>query len=235
MGLLLLVLSLLFGAAFTAGSSDEETATVTTAEAAPLTLVAHVASGQTVELRDRPGGRVVARVASETEFGSPTTLSIENAGGEWFAAHAPELENNRFAWFEEDSDAITIEHVDRRIEVDLSRRELVVHDGLRIVRRVEVGIGRAASSTPVGRFAVTDKLDGPDHGDYYGCCILALSGRQPNLPPGWIGGDRLAIHGTPNEAAIGTEASAGCVYAAEADLRWLMRTTALGTPVVIHP
>lgn len=32
----------------------------------------------------------------------------------------------------------------------------------------------------------------------YGCCVLALTGRQPNVPQGWKGGNRLAIHGTPN-------------------------------------
>ena len=42
----------------------------------------------------------------------------------------------------------------------------------------------------------------------YGCCILALSGHQDNLPAGWPGGDRLAIHGG---SGIGSADSAGCL------------------------
>ena len=51
----------------------------------------------------------------------------------------------------------------------------------------------------MGRFAVTDKLRTEDRADSpYGCCALALTGHQTKLVPGWPGGDRLAIHGTPN-------------------------------------
>jgi lipoprotein-anchoring transpeptidase ErfK/SrfK len=96
-----------------------------------------------------------------------------------------------------------------------------------------VEVGRPGSETPLGRFAVTDKLSGAPYGGSYGCCILALSGRQPNLPAGWTGGDRLAIHGTPANA-VGRAASAGCLHATDADLRALMRSVPVGTPVVIH-
>jgi hypothetical protein len=81
---------------------------------------------------------------------------------------------------------------------------------------------------------VTDKLHGATYGSYYGCCILALNGHQTNLPPGWTGGNRLAIHGTNAPGTIGTAASAGCLRAADADLRVLMRRVPLGTPVFIR-
>jgi lipoprotein-anchoring transpeptidase ErfK/SrfK len=97
-----------------------------------------------------------------------------------------------------------------------------------------VGVGRAGSPTPTGRFAVTDKLSGSAYGPYYGCCILALSAHQTHLPPGWTGGDRVAIHGTNAPATIGAAASAGCLHAGEADLRTLMRRVPLGTPVFIR-
>ena len=74
---------------------------------------------------------------------------------------------------------------------------------------------------------------GADFGSYYGCCILALSGRQPNLPEGWSGGDRLAIHGSPTPT-WGHAVSNGCLHAAEPDLRYLMKTVPLGTAVRIH-
>ena len=89
---------------------------------------------------------------------------------------------------------------------------------------------------------MTDKLSGSRFGPYYGCfgpyhgcCILALSGHQPNTPPGWTGGNRLAIHGTDAPGTIGAAASAGCLRAAEGDLRVLMDTVPVGTPMFIRP
>jgi hypothetical protein len=61
-------------------------------------------------------------------------------------------------------------------------------------------------------------------------CILALSGHQSHRPPGWHGGTRIAIHG----GTIGGSTSAGCVHAGAADLRYLMATVPLGTPVTIR-
>jgi lipoprotein-anchoring transpeptidase ErfK/SrfK len=101
------------------------------------------------------------------------------------------------------------------------------------VRRISVAIGAAETPTPPGDFYVTDKLEGGDFGPYYGCCILALSGRQPNLPRGWSGGDRLAIHGSLTPT-WGNAVSNGCLHAAETDLRFLMRWVPLGTYVRVH-
>jgi lipoprotein-anchoring transpeptidase ErfK/SrfK len=98
-----------------------------------------------------------------------------------------------------------------------------------------VGVGRAGSETPTGRYAVTDKLPGPAYSSSYGCCILALSATQPNLPSGWTGGNRIAIHGTPSASDFGRAISAGCLHARDSDLRYLMRSLPLGTPVVIRP
>ena len=60
---------------------------------------------------------------------------------------------------------------------------------------------------------------------------LALSGHQTTLPPGWTGGDRLAIHGGSTAGAVST----GCLHADEADLRYLMRVVSLGGQITIHP
>ena len=118
--------------------------------------------------------------------------------------------------------------------LDLSSRRIVLKEGSRIVRRMTVGVGRPSSPTPTGRFAVTDKLSGSRYGSFYGCCILALSAHQPHLPPGWTGGDRIAIHGTNAPSTIGTASSAGCPHARDADLRVLMRRVPLGSPVFIR-
>lgn len=137
-------------------------------------------------------------------------------------------------WINARSSSVRLVHALIWIEVDLSRRELTVHRQNSVLRRFRVAIGQPESPTPTGRFAVTDKLPGADFASVYGCCILALSGHQTRLPPGWTGGDRLAIHATIDPEDIGARVSAGCVSARDTDLRYLMSVIPLGTAVVIH-
>ena len=95
---------------------------------------------------------------------------------------------------------------------------------------MRVAVGAAGTPTPTGRFAVTDRL--PGFGPY-GCCILALSARQPNLAQGWSGGNRIAIHGTAVTSSIGTAVSNGCLRTTDRNMRRLVRLARPGTRVLI--
>jgi lipoprotein-anchoring transpeptidase ErfK/SrfK len=188
----------------------------------------------TVPLRARPNGPVVARAMSRTEFGSARVLGVAARRGPWLGVPATELPNGRLAWVNRRNASLRLRHTAYSIHADLSARWLELRKGGRRMRRFEVAVGSDGSPTPTGRFAVTDKLSGSRYGPYYGCCILALNGHQPRLPAGWRGGDRLAIHGTDSPSTIGAAASAGCLRAADADLRVLMARVPLGTPVFIR-
>jgi lipoprotein-anchoring transpeptidase ErfK/SrfK len=179
------------------------------------------------------GGAAVARLGTATEFGSPQTLGVVANRGRWLRVISTKLPNGRAGWVRARDVRLTT--TPKSLTIDLSRRLLLLKRGDRVVYRMTVGVGRPASPTPTGRFAVTDKLAGSNYGSYYGCCILALSAHQPHLPAGWTGGDRIAIHGTNAPSSIGAAASAGCPRARDADLRVLMRSVPLGTPVFIRP
>jgi hypothetical protein len=177
---------------------------------------------------------MLAVVGDRTEFGSPRTFAVfARRADHWLGVVTPELPNGRLGWIDARSSSLDLGLVSTRIEVDLSRRQLTVLGRGRL-RRMSVAIGAPASPTPVGRFAVTDKLPGARFSASYGCCILALSGHQTKLPPGWSGGDRLAIHATQDPQDIGQRMSAGCVRGLDADLRYLMQVVPLGTAVVIR-
>jgi L,D-transpeptidase catalytic domain len=199
-------------------------------------VIAYVKAGADVAVHDRPFGSTVERLGSSTPFGSPRALSVvRRSGARWLAVTSPELGNGRVGWIDARAGELRYARTRFEIVVDLSRRQLLLQRGANVIRRVSVGVGRPDSPTPTGRYAVTDELSGPAYSAYYGCCILALSATQPNLPPGWSGGNRIAIHGTPSGSDFGRAVSAGCIHAPEATLRYLMRTVPLGTPVVIHP
>lgn len=194
-------------------------------------LAARVPPGNRVALRARPDGPILVEIGARTEFGSPQTLAVAFRKGDWLAVRSPALRNKELGWVR----AAPLRLLRRPValEVDLSQRELSIRDEEGRERRISVAIGTPDTPTPPGEFYVTDKLAGADFGSYYGCCILALSGRQPNLPQGWSGGDRLAIHGSPTPT-WGHAVSNGCLHADEADLRYLMKNAPLGTAVVIH-
>jgi hypothetical protein len=197
-------------------------------------LVLRPAPGDDLILRSSPGGPVIARLGERTEFGSPQTVAVVRKHGPWFGVVTTYVPNGRLAWLDSRRGGVRYGRTRLNLVLDLSARQLVLRSGLRVIRRMTVGVGRPASPTPVGRFAITDKLSGPAFSSYYGCCILALSAHQPHLPASWRGGDRVAIHGTYDLGSIGAASTAGCVRAGAKDLHVLMRRVPLGTPVFIH-
>jgi hypothetical protein len=185
---------------------------------------------QSVVLRARPDGKPLVRVGPRGVLGGPLVLGVVAVRGSWVEVTTEALPDGRFGWVKFGRD-VTVRPVRWALRVSLSRHALFVSHGDRVVRTIPVGIGRPASPTPAGRFAVAEKLTG-SFGPAFGCCILALTARQPRLPPGW---NRqltyyVAIHAGFGE---GSAVSAGCLHATEADVRYLMRVLPLGTGVRI--
>jgi hypothetical protein len=197
----------------------------------PITFLIARPRGGSLELRSAPGGAVVVRVGATTEFGSPLRLGVVKQRGNWLGVVSTRLPNGRLGWVR--TKEVRLSTTDISLTLDLSERRLVLKRGDRVLRRMIVGVGRSSSPTPRGRFAVTDKLTNR-WGPYYGCCVVALSAHQPNLPPGWTGGDRIAVHGTNNPGSIGVASSAGCPRASYATMQVLMKRIPLGAPVFIR-
>jgi hypothetical protein len=186
---------------------------------------------------DRPNGTPVARLRTTTPFGEPRTLGIVEVRDRkrWLGVHSPVFANDEMGWIPNDPKMLDLSRTKTALHISLPEARVRVRRAGEVVYELPIAIGSAGTSTPAGRFQVTDKLPasrfpaGP-----YGCCIVALSARQPNLPIGWAGGDRIAIHGTDNPESIGTAASSGCLRAADADLQFLMRDVPVGAPVFIR-
>ena len=184
-------------------------------------------------LYDRPGGKPVVRIGWRTQWGSPRVLAVVKRRGSWIAVLAPELKNGKVGWIRIRRIG-SFDTISWSLHADLSKRLLVVRREGKVIRRVRVGVGRPGHSTPIGRFAVTDKLRVRDPGSPYGCCVLALSGHQTRLPPGWPGGDRLAVHATSDLSGLGNAVSLGCMRSDPRDARWLIKRVPLGTSVFIR-
>lgn len=187
-------------------------------------------SGAGFALHGAPGGRVLAHVGRRTAFGTPLVLGVVARRGGWVGVTTDALPNGVVGWI--DARTARLSQTAISLRVSLQRRRLQLLDRGRVVRSFAVGVGRSSTPTPVGRFAVAEKLEGPRFGSAFGCCILGLSAHQPRPPSSW---DRtrdwlVAIH---VGGGLGGAISAGCVHLDEQSLRYLMRVVPLGAPVFV--
>ncbi len=185
-----------------------------------------------VALRTEPGGgELVKRIGRRTEFGSPSVFGVVDQRGNWAGVTTTLLPNGRVGWIKLDPKRIEAGWTSYSIVVDVSDRRAALLEGGESRLSFPVTVGAPGSDTPTGRFAVTDTFTRL-HSAAYGCCAVALSATQPNLPSGWLGGNTIAIHGTAGP--LGVAASHGCVRAADADVAKLVRRIPLGTPVFVR-
>lgn len=193
--------------------------------------IAHLREGARVDMRSSPGGPVIARLADATEFGSPVSFSVVETKPGWLGVSTPELSNGELGWIARDPTKVDVYWTRYSLHASLAGHDLELRYGHRVVGRFAVTVGGPGTETPAGRYGVTDGVSF-DESPYYGCCALALSGHQESgLPGGWIGGNRLAIHGTPG--AVGGAESLGCIRATDETMRYLFARVPLGAPVFI--
>ena len=183
-------------------------------------------------MRTTPDGRSLAKISTRTSFGSPATFLVVRTSGNWLGVLSPVAGNGHLGWIRRS--AVSFFLVDWRLEVNLSAKKLTVLENGKGVERYTVAVGRPDAPTPTGHFAVTDRLATHDPSGPYGCCILALSAESPHAIQGWSGGNRIAIHSTPDSGSIGEAVSHGCVRVTFADGTWLLKHIPLGTPTVIR-
>ncbi len=182
-------------------------------------------------LRATPGGRVVGTLRTRTKFGSRTSLAIIHRRDGWYGVLNELTPNRKVGWIP--AAAATLERQPYTLRADLSERTVSVLRGDTEVRSLRVAIGAPGTETPTGRSAVTDTLLFPTGSGPYGCCAVALTSRQTNLPASWTGGAQIAIHGTPDESVIGQAVSLGCLRTRNTDVRWMARNIPAGALVTV--
>jgi lipoprotein-anchoring transpeptidase ErfK/SrfK len=190
-----------------------------------------------LRVTSRPGGgsTVGAMPVSSKYYHFPTVAWIQDRSpdGRFGKVTVPYSGTRRAGW-------IPLKGLRRSfttvmVRVDLSRHLLTLTKGDRVIMRTSAATGAPWSPTPTGRFFVTDRVDPGNPNGYLGAYAFGISGIQTRIPPGWSGGNQLAIHGTNNPASIGRSASAGCVRVSARALMKLKPLLRLGTPVVIVP
>ncbi|MDH4112081.1 MAG: L,D-transpeptidase [Actinomycetota bacterium] len=195
-------------------------------------LVVRVQRDLAVRAEPTAKARVVGTMPSGSKYYDVAVSAwVEevSADGRWGRVEIPYVWPRRHGWIA--LRGLARHTTDIEVQVDLSEHRITVSKLGRELFAMPAATGTSVSPTPPGEYFVTDRI--PFAGGSLGTFAFGISGIQPNLPPGWTGGNQLAIHGTNAPSSIGRSASAGCLRVSERSLERLKPLLQLGTPVIV--
>ena len=185
------------------------------------------------DVHARSLGRLGTRTADGTD---ELVLALEGRtdrhGVRWMRVRTPLLPTGTVGWVNA-RQLSSLRRVRTWVLVDRRARRLTLRRDGRIVLRAPVGIGKAATPTPAGRFYIRDRLTGLPPGSLYGPEAFGTSARSEKVTD-WPGGSVVGIHGTNQPQLIPGRVSHGCIRLHNADIRRLARLMPVGTPVTIR-
>lgn len=248
-GLVLVLLSggTASGQAETTASPASDTATTTEAAATqpaldfrPTKRESYVARLITrVGLYPKAGGGKLRGTLAPwiSDTGNPVELlvldnAVSSKGETWLKVRLPRRPNDATAWIRESS--VILRKNPMRVEISLRRHELRVFRRGRVVLRLGVALGAAATPTPKGRFAIYQKIR-EVWWSPLGPWALHLTAHSNVLFEYAGGPGRVAIHGARGVlwATAGTNPSHGCIRVPDPAIRKVVRLVSPGTPVDI--
>jgi L,D-transpeptidase catalytic domain len=201
-----------------------------------LSRWSYPASRAVARLVPSPTGRPVGRLRWLTEDGLAEVYLVlsqwvDPQGRTWVRVRLPQRPNGATGWVPRR--ALAGLHVVRTfLEIDKRRLRARLFSSGRLIFSARVGIGKASTPTPSGRFWIREKFavrDAPLYGPY----ALGTSAYAPTLTD-WPGGGVVGLHGTDQPYLVPGRPSHGCIRLRNADITKLFRLTPRGTPVWIH-
>lgn len=106
------------------------------------------------------------------------------------------------------------------IDISLSKHELKLFDGNKLIKTYPIAVGKMLTPTPSGTYNIINKQKDP--GGPFGAFWMGLS--KPHY----------GIHGTNNPASIGKNVSQGCIRMYNQDVLDLASRVPVGAGVVIR-
>jgi lipoprotein-anchoring transpeptidase ErfK/SrfK len=220
---------------------------------------AHAADPEKAQLPDRPSATIstTAKILIETNVfarpgkhiklllpthaswgGGPHVLLVLDSrmykGKAWLRVALPNRPNGSSGWIREDF--VRLGKTQWRITINRAAHTVTVYRDGHKQRSFKAVIGKAATPTPRGLYAIYEKLPQPDPKGFLGPWALHLTAFSDVLFNYGGGPGRVAIHGRDGTSLadpLGSSASHGCVRVDDVNIVWMARVIPLGTPVLI--
>jgi hypothetical protein len=199
------------------------------------TLWAHTADVQPVFSRPSGAAPGVTRLRLLTEDSFPEVYVVlsrwkNEAGNTWLKIRLPMRPNGRTGWVREGAlGPLHTVHTQLRVNRHTLRATLYDHGRKRFSARI--GVGKAATPTPYGRFWIREKFRVRGN-TIYGTRAIGTSAYAPTLSD-WPGGGVVGLHGTNQPGLIPGRPSHGCIRLRNRDIERLYRLAPTGTPIEI--
>ena len=197
---------------------------------------AHVRRITSVRKSASDHAKTVARLRYWTEDGAPEVYetlrdTVDRRGVTWVEIRLPMRPNGTTGWVRRSAlGGFHVVHT--RFVVDRRRLTAVLYKGGRVIWRARVGVGKATTPTPGGRFWIRELLRSGSPGSLYGPWAFGTS--DYSVLTDWPGGGVVGVHGTNEPQLIPGRPSHGCVRVRNGPISRLARLMPLGTPVLIH-
>lgn len=185
------------------------------------------------------GGKAVATARADTSWtGSRAVLLVaaskrDVSGRLWLKLMLPIRPNGSSGWIL--ADHARISTTSSRVEISLRARKLRLRVAGKILFTTRVVIGKAATPTPRGIFAIYERAQSP-RGSNIGPFALHLTAFSDVLQSYDGGPGRIAIHGRAGSLLadpLGSARSHGCIRLRNAALKLLAKYARAGAPVTI--
>lgn len=163
--------------------------------------------------------------------GVPLAFVVLQEEGDRLEVELPERPNGSTGWIEKDG--VTTQTHDFHITVTLADFNIKVFQGDEVILDAPVGVAADNTPSPGGVYFTTSLLQPPDPDSVYGTYAYGLSAFSEVLESFSGGPGQLGIHGTNDDASIGTQVSHGCIRMHNSDIEQLVPVLPVGVPVTI--
>jgi len=186
--------------------------------------------------KPKPNAWPIVPLRLATEDGFPEVYLLlqswtDPEGRAWLQVRIPMRPNGRIGWVE--ASALGPAQVVRtQLVLDRTHLTATLYRAKRRVWRSPIGIGKARTPTPAGRFWIREQIRSTDPGGAYG--PLAFGTSAYSRLSDWPGGGVIGIHGTNQPSLIPGRPSHGCIRVPNKAIRRLARLMPIGTPVWIR-
>jgi lipoprotein-anchoring transpeptidase ErfK/SrfK len=187
----------------------------------------------------QPARHIKLRLPTHAAWGGgPHVLLVLDSrmykGKAWLRVALPDRPNGSSGWIREDFVRLAMTHW--RITVNREAHVVTVYRDGRKQRSFKAVVGKAATPTPSGLYAIYEKLPQPDPKGFYGPWVLHLTAFSNVLLNFGGGPGRVAIHGRGGASLrvpLGSAASHGCIRVDNDVVAWIARHVPAGAPVFI--
>jgi hypothetical protein len=192
---------------------------------------------QQVKVRTAPkrSARSITKLRFQTEDGYPEVyLALESQvhhGVTWVRIRLPMRPNGRTGWVPRESLG-PFHKVRTLLRINRTTLTATLYKSGRKIWSSRVGVGKASTPTPAGRFWIRERLRNLAGSGVYGPWAFGTSAYSAKLTD-WPGGGVVGIHGTNQPNLIPGRPSHGCVRVPNHKIKQLAKLMPIGTPVRI--